>query len=156
MEGLWLDGEERKACAQRLADLHSMHNGFVNATLLQWYGLLSSPPIFRSEPSPIHRCSAGTESCALRADGSVLACNAAPDYVCGSIRDQDLANIWLHSPEMQAVRTLSRLTAEDVVGCQECAYRFSCTTGCRADAWAITESWTGGPAPTCWHRLTGL
>jgi radical SAM protein with 4Fe4S-binding SPASM domain len=137
---------------RRLAELKETYNGFLSDTFTSWHQLLASPPPIACQPGAIHVCGAAQESCAIDADGSVLACNAAPDYICGNIRDQDLLEIWHHSPEMQAVRALSRLSVDDVEGCNRCDYRFACTAGCRADAWSMTGSWTGSPSSICWQR----
>lgn len=152
MREVWLGPKERKEVAQRLADLEAAHCGFVHSAFTSWHRLLSAPPRLADRAHPILVCSAGQDSCAICADGRVLACNLALDYVCGNIRDQDLGHIWLHSPKMQAVRDLAKHTVEDVEGCRDCAYRFTCTSGCRADSWIATGSWVGGPAPTCWFR----
>jgi SynChlorMet cassette radical SAM/SPASM protein ScmE len=151
MAQLWLAAEERRACAQSLTELQSKYNGLVGGTFISWHRLLSTPPPAAGRPSSIHVCGAGQESCVIDADGSVLACNAAPDYVCGNVRKQDFSDIWHNSPEMKVVRTLPSFTVEAVEGCRECAYRFACTAGCRADAWSTTHSWTGGPAAICWQ-----
>jgi SynChlorMet cassette radical SAM/SPASM protein ScmE len=151
METLWLSAEERKEIAERLTSLKEGYGDYVGSTFLNWHRLLTAPPGPGSEPRHIHICGAAQESCAIRANGAVLACNLASEYVCGNIRDEDLASIWQHSPQMQAVRQLPHLTSADVEGCRECAYRFVCTTGCRADAWCMTGSWTGGPTAICWY-----
>jgi SynChlorMet cassette radical SAM/SPASM protein ScmE len=148
----WLPAERRKEVAARLAALAEVYGDLVAATFLNWHALLSKPPGEGAEPRHIHICGAAQESCAIRADGAVLACNLASDYVCGNIREGDLASIWRDSPQMQAVRQLPRQTSADVEGCRDCAYRFVCTTGCRADAWCTTGSWTGGPTAICWHN----
>jgi SynChlorMet cassette radical SAM/SPASM protein ScmE len=151
---LYLSPDERKMVGQQLAELKARHAGFVTGGLADWYQLLSRPPRRGNSPRQIHACSAGRDSCAIGPDGSVLACNSAPDYVCGNIREADLAEIWHHSPQMKAVRDLSDLTSEDVEGCRVCAYRYVCATGCRADLWASTRSWTGGPGAACWLAET--
>jgi SynChlorMet cassette radical SAM/SPASM protein ScmE len=150
-EVVWLTSEERSQVAGRLVALEERYSGFASSNFVSWYRKLSCPPAAGSSPQPIHVCGAAMESCSIRADGSVGVCNAAPDYACGNVRDTDLAWIWRRSPRMQAVRDLAKLTADDVEGCRECPYRFSCTTGCRADAWSVTGSWTGGPTAICWH-----
>jgi SynChlorMet cassette radical SAM/SPASM protein ScmE len=151
MDALWLSADERREIAEGLAGLKEVYGDFVGSTFLNWHRMLTAPPGPGSEPPHIHVCGAAQESCAIRADGAVLACNLATEYVCGNIRDEDLASIWEHSPQMQAVRQLPHQTSADVEGCRECAYRCVCTTGCRADAWCMTGSWTGGPTAICWY-----
>jgi radical SAM protein with 4Fe4S-binding SPASM domain len=150
-DALWLGAAARKEAGARLAALVEAHGDYVGATFLSWHHLLSAPPQGGAEPRSIHTCGAAQESCSIRADGAVLACNLASDYVCGNVRDQDVGWIWRHSPQMQAVRELARKTTLDVEGCRECAYRFACSAGCRADAWCQTGSWTGSPPAICWY-----
>jgi radical SAM protein with 4Fe4S-binding SPASM domain len=128
------------------------YDGFVGSSFPNWLRLLSFPPRPGTQPRPILTCSAAMESCAIRANGDVVPCNSAMDYVCGNLREQDFAGIWRHSPRMQAVRALADLTSDDVEGCRECPYRFSCSTGCRADAWHFSGSWTGSPSAICWYH----
>ena len=142
----------KASLAERLAALVDEFGTFVGGTYLSWHRLLSAPPKEGTRPSQIHVCGAGLEACMIQADGGVGPCNAAPDYLCGNIRETDLASIWRDSPEMTLVRSLPQLTADDVEECRECPYRFQCCTGCRADAWSTTGSWTGGPASICWYR----
>jgi SynChlorMet cassette radical SAM/SPASM protein ScmE len=155
-QDLWLAADERRAVGQRLAVMQQKNDGFMSTTFTRWHGMLSTPPKEIGRSGHIHVCSAGVETCAICANGDVLACNAAPGFVCGNVRSQDLADIWLRSPQMRAVRALVHLTTEDVEGCRTCPYRCVCDTGCRADAWSMTGSWTGGPAAICWHGEVGL
>jgi SynChlorMet cassette radical SAM/SPASM protein ScmE len=148
---LWLSADERQQVARCLTGLRGQYEGFVGASHCSWHELLSAPPEPGEQPRRIHICGAAQEACAIRANGDVVPCNAASDYRCGNIREEDLVTIWRDSPRMRAVRTLSNLTADDVEGCRDCPYRFSCTTGCRANAWSLTGSWTGGPGAVCWY-----
>jgi SynChlorMet cassette radical SAM/SPASM protein ScmE len=149
---LWLSSAERQAVAERITGLYDELGTFVGSNFLSWHRTHSQPPRPGTNPSQIHYCGAALESCTVRADGGVGVCNGAPDYVCGNVRESDLVDIWRDSPQMRHVRALPQLTADDVEGCRDCPYRFQCSTGCRADSWSMTGSWTGGPASICWYR----
>jgi radical SAM protein with 4Fe4S-binding SPASM domain len=153
-QALDLPPSQRVVTGQQLVALQDRHGDFVQGGLIDWTRMYRNTPPAEGEPRHLLSCSAAKDSCAIRPDGSVIPCNAMWDFVCGSVREQELAAIWHDSPGLQQVRALTELTVEDVPGCDQCAYGSVCGGGCRADAWLATGTLTGH-SPDCWQVVTG-
>lgn len=73
------------------------------------------------------------QSCCLKPNGDIVSCAYCTDFPVGNIRRQPLPEIW-YSKEMQSVKEVK---IGDVKGCQGCALRSYCATGCRVNAYFL-------------------
>ena len=87
-------------------------------------------------------CGAGRFYVALRPNGDIEPCVFLP-LTIGNIRRDDFAELWRHSPVLNALRNKDMLAA----ACGQCEYRYYCG-GCRARAYAYTGDCLA-PDPGC-------
>ncbi len=75
-------------------------------------------------------CQAGYETIAIDPDGQVYPCAAFVGdkrFICGSIKEKNLKDIWNESPILTQIRQLSLLANEQ---CRNCKIKFYCGGGC--------------------------
>lgn len=87
-------------------------------------------------------CQAGISIGCITPDGDVTPCVMFP-LSLGNLRDRELAEIWLASPIVSALKSRAVGGA-----CASCPHRIACG-GCRAAAWAITGDMMAED-PYCW------
>lgn len=95
-----------------------------------------------SEPSAlieVKPCGAARTKCAIKPDGDVTPCELLWNTPAGSIREQSLGDIWLHSDVMKAFRDSFHLSRDDIGDCMDCEYRFICYTGHRCNPYYYPE-----------------
>ena len=76
------------------------------------------------------------ESCCIKPNGDVVSCAYCADFVVGNVNLAPLSEIW-YSTEMQRTKNIR---IADVTGCEDCAIRALCATGCRANAFFLKGS----------------
>lgn len=84
-------------------------------------------------------CGTGVRSLALNAQGHYIPCPALGQIDLGSALEVDIEKIW-GKDELSIFREKS---IDDFDDCGNCGLRFSCAGGCRANAYAQTDSLTG-------------
>jgi radical SAM protein with 4Fe4S-binding SPASM domain len=81
------------------------------------------PPVINDNVLDEVPCSAGHTACYISPYGEVYPCVQFP-LPSGNLRNQKFQEIWQHSAEMQAVRSIR---ARDLAVCSTCAHLGSCT-----------------------------
>jgi len=114
--------------------------------------------ILRSRPSRPGSywvgCHGGKFTLGVQADGTIKPCLSLPTdaYVCGTVLEQPLEEIWVDAPRMMAHRARS---VEDLWGfCRTCEYAALCLAGCPFTQHATMGR--PGNNPYCWHRADTL
>ncbi len=98
----------------------------------------------------LNGCGAARMTCCVQPDGRVYPCAFLQDkaFLGGSILQQSLQTIWLHSPAFKMLRSVR------VDACKDCT-RFSfCRGGCPAVGYFFSSS-LGHPDPECLPVLQG-
>ncbi|MBW2257062.1 MAG: radical SAM protein [Deltaproteobacteria bacterium] len=99
-------------------------------------------------------CHAGKLTAGVQADGTIKPCLSLPTeaYICGSILEQPLEEIWVDAPQMAVHR---ERTVEELWGfCRTCDYAVQCLAGCPFTQHATMGR--RGNNPYCWHRAETL
>jgi len=99
-------------------------------------------------------CNCCYSELAVGPDGHVFPCAAlvgAPEFDCGSLKEQSLEDIWLGSPVARWVRDNS---VQKRAGCSSCYLKFFCGGGCFAQSYFNYEVTHGcgcimAPDPYC-------
>ncbi len=76
-------------------------------------------------------CGAAMSKCAIRPDGWVVPCEIIWDVKCGNVKDQTLADIWLHSETMNSFRKPLEINLDELPECKGCSYQYLCFIGHR-------------------------
>jgi len=87
-----------------------------------------------------HYCGIGTNRALyVRADGSIYPCpdTAMSRFRLGNVRDEQLWNIWEHSPLLHELRQLDVDTMNPT--CVKCDVRYFCGGGCRGENYQVTK-----------------
>ena len=87
-----------------------------------------------------HYCGIGTNRALyVRADGNIYPCpdTAIPRFRLGNIKDEQLWNIWEHSPLLRELRQLDVDTMNPT--CAKCDVRYFCGGGCRGENYQVTK-----------------
>jgi radical SAM protein with 4Fe4S-binding SPASM domain len=97
------------------------------------------PPVPRRTPQPVaprNDCGVGHGEISVDPSGFVYPCQSLQfdEFMCGSVRDKDIKEIFLESPVMQRARG-SKVQQLDV--CRHCDLRELCNGGCRATAYNV-------------------
>ena len=97
-----------------------------------------------------HKCSAGTRTLYLRANGDVYPCTALvhPDFLVGNTRQTRIADLW-SDPAMPVMADFAR---DEIAGrCLRCENYPNCRGGCRGSALAYTGD-IRAAVPLCLYR----
>jgi radical SAM protein with 4Fe4S-binding SPASM domain len=86
--------------------------------------------------SPRQHCGVGHGEISVDPSGVVYPCQSLhfDEFACGSVREQDIKEIFLESPVMKRVRGLK---VRDLAVCSHCDFRELCNGGCRATAYNV-------------------
>jgi radical SAM protein with 4Fe4S-binding SPASM domain len=107
---------------------------------------LTTPPDAPVDLCGSGTCSAGTTSCAITSDGTVIPCSYFWGFAGENIRDHSFSWIWEHSAVLRYFRSI-RL--KDINGvCQNCKWLSTCCGGCKAENYASGDLFNS--SPTCW------
>jgi radical SAM protein with 4Fe4S-binding SPASM domain len=106
------------------------------------------PTAKRKGKNKLKPCSAAHTSCCITSSGLVIPCSELIDFVGGSIREQDILDIWKNPATFEDVRNTSNMSTEDIPYCRDCMYNIFCNAGCRADAHSVYGDLTA-PDPFC-------
>lgn len=85
-------------------------------------------------------------------DGTIVPCHNVSTLRLGAIGEDDLQQIWLEHPLMQAMRARREIPLSTLEACQDCPYQGFCTGGC--PGWGVFA--TGRldvPDPASCYRL---
>lgn len=99
-------------------------------------------------------CGGGIRTMGIEANGDIKGCSAmaSKGFVGGNLREQPIADIWDHAPELQFTRGF---VLDDLWGeCRRCYYATTCKGGC---LWtSSTLLGRTGNNPYCHHRALEL
>ncbi|MFZ3054633.1 MAG: radical SAM protein [Minisyncoccales bacterium] len=84
-------------------------------------------------PDNHYGCSAGRTTCGIDSCGNVYPCSymVFDKLICGNIKNTSLTKIWISSPVMKRLRSISSLNGK----CSTCKHLYLCRGGCRAAAY---------------------
>lgn len=85
-------------------------------------------------------CLCATSQLSILTDGSVVPCNSLLNIVVGNCIETPLIHLY-NSPEMQFVRSMSKLHINDLNPCVSCKDKMICCAGSRIDAYQRTGDW---------------
>ena len=83
-------------------------------------------------------CGCAWNKLAVRADGAIVVCSLLPHLVLGRINVDDLREVWLHHPILQAHRRRESIALETFEQCAGCDFVSYCTGNCPAVGYAMT------------------
>jgi radical SAM protein with 4Fe4S-binding SPASM domain len=89
-------------------------------------------------------CHFGRASAYITSEGNLACCSHLRDgeYICGSVRERSLLDIWRDSPALDMMRNM---TVDDLPSCRACQVKYMCRGSCRADALGRSGALAGDP-----------
>ena len=84
-----------------------------------------------SRRSPCYKCAIADGEFSIAPNGDVYPCQLLhlPQYLCGNVKNQSIAEIYNRS---EVMRQLRRLTVDAIDKCRGCAIKYICGGACRA------------------------
>jgi radical SAM protein with 4Fe4S-binding SPASM domain len=135
---LMLQPDEMKEITKRLIQEHISVTSFTLT--------LEPPSGIPADSCGSAACSAGTTSCSITSDGTVIPCAYFWGFKGYNVRDHSFGWIWEHSPVLQYFRTIQ---IRDINGvCRQCQWLSQCNGGCKAENYASGDLFNSSPA--CW------
>jgi radical SAM protein with 4Fe4S-binding SPASM domain len=100
--------------------------------------------IFRGRGSELDRlpCGAGRNIIHVTYKGDLVPCSLFTEekFIQGNVREDRIADVWRESELLSFFRNTR---VDEVPDCAECAYRYLCGGGCRAEAYFLSGDLTG-------------
>jgi len=140
-----LTRSERKQAMETLTRLNQKYNGRISANA----GPLAVASNFAEIEAARAQGKTGMQgrgtlcSCggvfnklAILHDGTIVPCNMLPKLVMGIFGHQSLAEVWLSSPAINAVRYRRQIPIQSLPSCKDCTYAGFCAGGCPASVMA--------------------
>ena len=147
--------DEHSLAMETLRTLSSKYEGRINATAgpladaQYWLEMERCRRENRERPAGrgfLTGCNGPMQTIAVRADGCMVPCSQLPHLILGRVNQDNLGEVWQHHPELQSLRTRSRISLEDFPFCRDCPYISYCTGNCPAIAYNLTGK-TDHPSP---------
>jgi radical SAM protein with 4Fe4S-binding SPASM domain len=107
-------------------------------------------PAKRPVVLPRFDCGVGNGEISVDPSGTVYPCQSLhfDEFVCGSVREQDIKTIFDESPVMRRVRGLK---VNDLSVCSHCDLKHLCNGGCRATAYNVYRDFEAHNEIYCRH-----
>ncbi len=147
VEEVVLTTEERQVAMDKLLRLVATYDGRISAQA----GPLADARFFRrmedarEQGAPafpnggrLAACGCPSSKIAVRADGAIIPCSMLAHIELGHINRDPLREVWLHRPELNALRRRSRIPLTDFDFCDGCPYIPYCTGNCPGLAYSLT------------------
>ena len=85
---------------------------------------------------PRSHCGAGFGELSIDPSGYIYPCQSLhfPEFLCGTIREKDIKDIYTESPVLQKLRSI---TGASLDVCSHCDLLYVCNGGCRASAYNV-------------------
>jgi SynChlorMet cassette radical SAM/SPASM protein ScmE len=138
--------EQRQRAMDALVRLDEMYPGRISATA----GPLAEAHMWRemeearAKGAPAFDNSGHLTGCgcpynkiSVRADGAIVPCAMLAHMELGRINRDSLANVWLHSPALNALRERQNIPLQGFAFCNGCEYVRYCTGNCPGLAYSI-------------------
>jgi len=100
-------------------------------------------------------CGGVFDKLALLHDGTIVPCHVISDLNLGNILTDDIREIWLHHPLMQAMRQRRENSLDAIEPCSTCDYKGFCTGGCPGGALFLNHDFNTRNPMDCYRILTG-
>jgi SynChlorMet cassette radical SAM/SPASM protein ScmE len=84
-------------------------------------------------------------------DGTLVPCHQLSHIKLGKVGQDSLRDVWLNSPELNALRDRINIPLSSLPFCQGCTYQNLCTGGCPGIAYALTGD-VNTPNPMACYR----
>jgi SynChlorMet cassette radical SAM/SPASM protein ScmE len=88
-------------------------------------------------------------------NGTLVPCHVLPSLQLGKIGEDDLQQVWLKHPLMNAVRQRYTIPLQTLETCQGCIYQGFCTGGCPGGAMFLTGELNARNPMSCYRVLKG-
>lgn len=161
-EDVLLNAQERQVAMATLLRLAEKYNGRISANA----GPLAEGRMWRrmekarAQGSPSHSgrgrltaCGCPGSKIAVRADGAIVPCTMLAHIELGRINRDFLADVWLHSPDLNRLRNRHTIPLTDFSFCAGCSYIPYCTGNCPGLAYTLTGQ-VDHPSPdACLRRF---
>jgi len=152
---------ERQLAMETLLRLEAQYPGRIQASAgplaegRMWRRMeaarLAKAPPFRNG-GHLTACGCPVNKIAVRADGVIVPCNMLAHIELGRINHDDLAEVWLHAPALNALRQRSTISLAAFDFCAGCEYQPYCTGNCPGLAYTLTGQ-VDHPSPDACLRL---
>jgi radical SAM protein with 4Fe4S-binding SPASM domain len=150
-QDLAMTAEERFDLLSKVWKLKVKYGGFLTGSISANLSLAGElkPDLKLKFPIRTRLCSAGTEQCAIRADGWVVPCERLWFLKAGNLRKKSLRAIWCHSPVMRSFRKGFTIRKKDVSECIRCKYLRPCYLVRRCKPYFFFRGQAGQKDPYC-------
>jgi len=92
---------------------------------------------------------------AIHHDGTMAACNMLSGVELGHINHDSLSHVWLHHPQLKALRERQHLRMGDLPECQDCEWADFCNGSCPSMAFERTGGFNVANMEDCYRRFLG-
>ena len=126
LENVFLDNQEFEYLVDTQFRLEQMHSD-INLTIDSPLRVISAMKR-NKDISTYAPCVIGTAFLGFKANGDIYACPMRDEVVIGSVRTDDLSDIWTNSELLNRIRNLDMISDK----CHKCGLLLNCGAGCRA------------------------
>ena len=144
---IMLTPAQRRQAMQTLVELEARYDGRVNATagplvLARQFQLIDQKLAAGETGIPgrgtLCACSGAFSKIAVLHDGTLVPCHWLDTLHLGTAGVDDLQQIWLEHPLLNAMRQRRTIRLQSLDTCRDCAYQGFCAGGCPAGAVFLT------------------
>jgi SynChlorMet cassette radical SAM/SPASM protein ScmE len=134
---------QRQKAMQVLTRLSEQYNHRIGATagplilaqeLKTMDEMLANGQTSRPGRGTLSACGGVFSQLGVMHDGTIVPCNILSTLPLGSIRVDNLRDVWLNHPTMISLRQRREIPLNSLETCRDCAYQGFCTGGCPAGA----------------------
>jgi SynChlorMet cassette radical SAM/SPASM protein ScmE len=154
-EEVLLSTPQRQEAMETLLELSERYGGRISATAgpladARMWRRMEEARLAGAPPFPnggrLTGCNCHRSKIAIRADGAIVPCNLLDQMVLGSIGEDSLGDVWLHSPALNGLRTRQEIPLSEFDFCAGCGYIPYCTGNCPAIAYSLMRE-VNHPSP---------
>ena len=91
----------------------------------------------------------------IQHDGTIVPCGMLPELPMGKIIQDDLQQVWLNHPSINAVRQRRSIPTRSLPTCRDCAYAGFCNGGCPGMVMNVTDRLNARDPMVCFRIQRG-